>query len=588
MNEQQKIKKKINWKELSRLFSPSADEAEKARNLFISFEKNGYLKSSDFSLSHCSRNVIIDFYYRLSLIRSIESPVKRKKKSDWIHEKDFAFINHRASLFIDEYPFLSQLSTLPSVRAGSVILAPFTKNRKKKINTVDSHAHICEDFGDEELIEKGVSLENQFHLYIEAAHLLGKCVGYTLDYRVDRFSIPVLRRPDLFRWIDLKSTAAYMEMLEEKMQVEIIGHVQNIVGNYLNSLSLGPGENDYNNIRTLLKENGFWTIPSCICGNGQLPLYEYKENCSKPDFFGGDDDLTSFKFYKSDNSVNSEGLDYYSSLYTKWRDSFSFDFIKFSGIEFADDDKRKKGDSPSLDLIKKVIKKTTNKISHTGFLGDDVEHRDIYINSGFNTVFVHNKDNCINRVFMESNFNLNLYLQEINKKKKRQFSIAFSGGETNGESQSNMEDCCRRIFISRFISCFKAYRPKYEFWDDTINKKSLSDIPQYNMIENIFTRYREIVRKGKIVKHYIDENVSWWIIHYGANLLIPLISLDNDENSSPEKVSINYSGIINTSHILSVLEYDFTSSGGDLFLCGDEEICCEDLPSKGFKLFSVQ
>ena len=582
-------KKKMSWKELSRLFPASAEDAEKARLLFIIFEKTGYLTGGDLSLQKCSKAVVIDFFYRLSLIRSVESPVKRRKKSSWIHKRDFAFLNHRSLLLINEFPLFSQLSILPSIRTGAIILAPFTKNRKKELNTVDSHSVIDDDYEDKELTAMGISVEEQFHLFIEAIHLLGKCLGYSLDYRVARFAVPVLRRSDLFRWIDTNSSISYMEMLTEHSQQTIIEAVRSIVENYLNQIKTKPDENDYNRIRELIIKEGFWTIPSCSDGSNQLPLYETKENSRMPRFLGGDDNLTSFKFYSSGKTTNTAAMDYYSTIYAKWCDDFSFDFVKFNGIEYADDENMRKADSPSLDLIKKVIKKTTGKISHTGIVGATVNNPEQFLTAGFNIVFFQDSGFPIDRIFMERNFNLNRSLLEINRKKRKQLSIAMQGEKITDDSLLWLENSCRRIFISRFISCFDSYRPKYELWNDTAGNKNLSDIPLYNMIENIFTRYRDIMRKGKIVKHYADESVAWWIVHHGANLLIPVVSLDNNNNDFPLKpIHIDYSEIVSSSRILSVLEYDFTSLSGNLFLCGDEKIHCEDLLFKKFRLFSIQ
>ena len=580
--------KKISWKDLSRLFPADADETDKARALFISYEKKGYLERGDLSLRFCSREIIIDFFYRLSLIRSVESPVHRKKKSSWIHERDFAYLNHRSLPFIDEFPFFAQLSVLPTIRASAVILAPFTSNRKKELNTVDSHSVLSEDFEDLELTEKKIFKEEQFHLLIEAFHLLGKCLGYSLDYRVDRFSVPVLRRPDLFRWIDTNSAETYRDILNEKNQKTIIEKVNSIVGEYLASIERKPDENDYNIIRKTLMQNGFWTVPSCKDNSDQLPNYEYAENNSFPTFLGGDKNLTSFKFLFSDNTVNQPALDYYSSLYIKWRDNFSFDFIKFRGIDYADDSKMRKADSPSLDMIKKVIKKTSGKISHTGIIGSLCSNPENLLSSGFNTVFYHDSSFEIDRSFMERNFNLYTYLLEINRKKRKQLSIILHGGEIGNGSSYQLENSCRRIFISRFISCFDSFRPKYEFWNDVGNKKNLADISVYNMIENIYTRYRDLVRKGEMVKHFSDEKVAWWIVRHGSNLLIPVVSLDNNDDMAVDSIQIDYSGIISSSKVLSVLEYDFTSSGGNLFLCGDEKIHCENLPYRKFCLFSIQ
>lgn len=574
--------KRISWKDLSRLFPADPEETEKGRTLFISYEKNGYLDGGLLSPRSCSKPVIIDFFYRLSLIRSSESPILRKKKNSWMHGRDFAYLNHRSLPHIEEFPLFAQLSILPSMRVSAIIFAPFTSNRKKEINTVDSHSVICDDFCDDELLNKNISKEVQFHLLIEAVHLLGKCVGYSLDYRVDRFAVPVLRRPDLFNWIDVKSTVSYEDMLSDLYQKELVGKINSIVRSFLDELPSGPDEKDYERLRKKLKEEGYWTVPSCLNDSDRLPRYNPDESGPVPEFHGGDNNLTSFKFYLNPSgAVNSAALDYYSSLYIKWRDNFSFDFIKFHGIDYADDEKMRKADSPSLEMIRKIIKKTMGRISHTGIIGSLCINPENLLAAGVNAIFYHDSSFAVDHSFMERNFSLNSLMIEINRKKRRQLSIVLHGG-------LDPDSACRRIFVSRFLSCSDSYRPKYEIWDKRSGGTVLSETPLYHMIENTYTRYRNIVRKGEIVRHFCDETIAWWIVRYGSNLLIPLVSLDNHAEQVPDEVIIDYSKIISSSRVLSVLEYDFTSSAGNLFLCGDDRIHCEILPYKSFRLFSVQ
>ncbi len=568
--------KRTSWKDLSKLFPANPDEIEKSRSLFIAFEKNGYLVSGDLSLQVHSKAVLIDFFYRLSLIRSSESPIRRKKKATWIHERDFCFFNHRDLKDLNDFPLFAQLAEFPCIRTSALILAPFTSNRKKELNTVDSHSLISGEFCDGELLSHNISIEEQFHLLIEAVHLLGKCIGYSLDYRVDRFAVVVLRRPDLFRWIDVNSTIPYSDMLEESNQRVIVSKINELIGASLRNLKTRPDDDNYNDMRKKLMEFGYWTVPSCRDNTDQLPFFEVDESSSFPLFRGGDDNLTSFKFLLSDKrSLYIPALDYYSSLYIKWRDSFSFDFIKFQGIDYADDEKMKSADSPSLDMIRKVIKKTMGKISHTGIVGSLCSNPENLQAAGFNSVFYSDSSFSVDHGFMERNFNLNTYLKDINRKKKKQLSILLHSGYQT-------ENINRRLFISRFLSCHDGYRPKYEIWSEN------TDSPLYHMIENIYTRYRDIVRKGEIVRHYSDHSITWWIIRYGSNLLIPVVSLDNNERDLPESIEIDYSDLHHSNRVLSVLEYDFTTSGGDLFLCGDDKITCEDLNYKSFRLFSVQ
>jgi hypothetical protein len=566
--------KRISWKNLSRLFPPSPEESETARTRFISFEKNGYLRTEDLSPEKNSRAVIIDFYNRLSLIRSSDSPVRRKRKADWMKERDFARFDHGDLDSLEKHPLFLQLSVLPSVRAGALIFSPFTVNRKKELNTVDSHSLISRDFCDEELLRAGLSVDDQFHLFIEAIHLLGKCVGYTLDYRMDRFAVAVMRRPDMFRWIDRNSGIPYREMLLEENQSEITGKVNNLVRDFLGGLNRSPSEDDYENLRDRLKSAGLWTVPSCIDGSSQLPFLHPEGDGSVPRFSGGVDNLTSFKFHLSQSSSetlrpsgkhNEDAVKYYSSLYIKWRDSFSFDLIKFGGIDFIDEEQKRNADCPDLSIVSKVIGRTRSSISHTGVIGSVSNGTDNYASAGFNVLFREAGDEKLDRVYMDSFFRSSRY---------------HTGLTAALPVRLGNSDSLRRLFLSRFSDTEKRHISKYEIHRD--------DSDLYHRIENVYTRYRDLMGKGELEGFFVDESVAWWIIKSSNHLLIPVLSLDNPGNIVPPEILIDYSKVNRSSRVLSVLEYDFTSSGGDLFLCGDDSILCENLPYKGFRLYSVQ
>lgn len=138
----------------------------------------------------------------------------------------------------------------------------------------------------------------------------------------------------------------------------------------------------------------------------------------------------------------------------------------------------------------------------------------------------------------------------------------------------------RKVFLSRFLSTGKSAILKYE------NEPLDSDL--YHMVENVFIRYRDIMHKGELVDSFVNEKCAWWIIRKGHNLLVPLISLENPDREAPGVITIDYSEVNSTNRILTVLEYDFSSSGGDLFLCGDEKILCEDMDYGEIRLYSIQ
>jgi len=574
MEQKVRTRKKVSWKDLSRLFPPSAEEAETARSLFIAFEKKGYLRREDLSPRIHGKAVIIDFYNRLALMRSPESPVRRKKKADWMAERDFARFNHRDFPGVENFPLFHQLSLLPSVRTSALVLVPFTSNRKGELNTVDSHSHICELYRDRELTERGFSPEDQFHLFIDAIHLLGKCVGYTLDYRMDRFAVAVMRRPELFRWIDRNSSIPYREMLLEENQRGITKKVNDLVNAFLGELNRSPSDSDYDLLRNRLKAAGLWTVPSCLDGSEQLPYFQKEGADPAPRFNGGVENLTSFKFHiaecheetlRPSGIQNDKAVYYYGSLYIKWRDSFSFDLIKLGGIDHIDNKQKRNADSPDLDIVSKVIERTRAAISHSGVIGSVSSGGYDLTPTGFNVLFREKGDESLDRSYMDAFFRSSRYHS----------SVAMALPVRFGR-----EDSLRRLFLSRFSGTGKTRIPKYEL--------NGQDSDMYHRIENVFSRYRDMLKKGRQDGFFVDDFVAWWIIRSGSNLLIPVVSLDNPQETVPPEIQIDYSAVNHSSRILSVLEYDFTSSRGDLFLCGNDRILCENLPYGGVRLYSIQ
>lgn len=560
-------REKVSWRDLSREFPLTEEETERSRSLFITYEKQGYLTKEQLDPESVGKKIIIDFYYRLSLIRSNESPVHRKRKADWIFEKDFIRFNHRSLPQVDISPLFAQLGAIPSLRAEAVVLTPFTANRKGGLNTVDSHSLISRDYSDSELTEAGVSPEDQFHLFIEALHLLGKCVGFTLDYRMDRFAVAVLRRPELFRWIDRNSHLPYREMLIEDNQRMITAKVNHMVNDFLKDLGHSPDDRDYDKLRTLLASEGLWTVPSSCDGSNELPQYLEDPYGGIPAFSGGVDDLTTFKFHLTENvsealrpsgRPNEEAVNYYSSLYIKWRDNFSFDFIKFGSIDNIDSETERKADSPDLEIVKSVIHRTSLKISHTGMVGSAAMNPQNLALAGFHVLLLGSCERVDN----------SLITNLLNQHREGSYSLALPCSDL------------RSVFLARFLGTGGSGITKYEI--------STVDMPAYHTLENIYSRYRELIKKGNIILSSVENGVAWWVIHNGNSLLIPLLSLETEETGIHDPFVIDYSSVNNSRRVLSVLEYDFSSSGGDLYLCGDDKIICEDLHYGELRLFSIQ
>ncbi|MDC7232024.1 MAG: hypothetical protein PQJ58_02240, partial [Spirochaetales bacterium] len=166
----------------------------------------------------------------------------------------------------------------------------------------------------------------------------------------------------------------------------------------------------------------------------------------------------------------------------------------------------------------------------------------------------------------------------FDKNKGRRFPVS-QGILLAREENPGEADLLRSLFLSRFSGVGLFRRP-------LVLQKDLTGIQ--NRMENIYQRYRLVLEKGELLRVVADETFAWWIISEKGRLLIPVMALGNGEGKKPPKIKIDYSSITGSSGILSVVDYDFSSSQGSLFLSADSTLTIEDLKPGSVRLFSLQ
>ena len=85
------------WKQLVRLFHANESESERAAELFRECECSEYLERPAAKLIGCAVPLIADFFRRVSLMHSPESPVRRRCDTRWMIEFDYTLVNIRAA-----------------------------------------------------------------------------------------------------------------------------------------------------------------------------------------------------------------------------------------------------------------------------------------------------------------------------------------------------------------------------------------------------------------------------------------------------------------------------------------------------------
>ncbi|MEJ2302152.1 MAG: hypothetical protein P8Y14_11555 [Anaerolineales bacterium] len=511
------------WQILSEIRPISPGEQRIAKKLFRELQQYGFIRKSCLEMLQLSDEVIIKLYALLSQSKSTNSPVRNFADSRWMASSDFCFINIRATgLGQDPGTLIHASKLLPSLRVSAIHLGPFTSYAFGTIYAVQSVESISAKVIDNRLVESGFSADDQLRALVQAAHLLGKTVGYDLEPHTAQFSFPVVMNPEVFRWIkladskdELDGSLANEEMLAEGNQERIIAQVRQIVDRELESRGIGDLETrpvddpalikhkdeTFTRIVKALIEAGYWPLPSQAWSGVGLPAftgYDHRLNCPKFAYLNeeGQDQgayaynvLTPYKFYsgiKPNRPPDDEprpfepGVTYFGKVFTRWRDNFGFDFVRHDSADhifdslWAQDSEAPASDRPSPYVLEQAIK--TSKSEEKPYVGNFAERMgneiEAYAGLGFDLMLGTDMLERVDKAMIEKSFRLYDRLAEHNRQSSQRFSVAFcvdthDTGNPHmwGESLVKVmgfERMRLRHFVSRFISAGYARRPKYE------------------------------------------------------------------------------------------------------------------------------
>lgn len=509
------------WDKIYELSDKKQEHIALANILAEEWTNNGHIKKTCREMLELDDEVIILFYKLLSEGQSIESPIATEKDSKWMLEKDFCFINVRATGLGDRYGnFITAAKLLPVIRANAIHLGPFTSYDFGTIYAITSVSTISKDVVDFKLWEKGIYPEMQLKAFVDACHILNKCVGFDIEPHVSQFAKTVLEHPKYFRWIALdknhmlKGGMTQNEMLNQSNQNDISRDVEKIVKKRLSQEGLNTlesqeqesieqynkKENIYFSIITEIIRNGYWTIPSQIWNGDGVPAYDgYNSNGNYAQFLCLDrlgknmsdcafNIVTPYYFYenikvnqKNENTnelvMNEETIKFYGNIFKYWRDSFSFDFIRHDSMDHIFDSIDKNGkpmsDRATPEVIRACIRcsKDDNK-EYIGNLAERMGYEyDKYKEAGYDLILGNEMMENITDGFMSREFDLNRRLMRYNEN-NRTASVTFAtdthdtgDGHLWGKPLIELEgiDGMRvRQFVARFMQADGVTRPKYE------------------------------------------------------------------------------------------------------------------------------
>jgi hypothetical protein len=555
------------WDSIWACCAPSRAEQQAAEALLAEYEQQGHLRKTCREMLSYSNGVIAHFYRQLGYASSTESPVKDEPDSSWMAQSDFCFINVRATGLNDDEmgTFIHAAKLLPALRVNAIHLAPFTDYDFFTIYAVRTLQNIAPRIVDDDLVAQGVSAEDQLRAFVEAAHLLGKTVGFDLEPHVAQYAIPVIMYPEMFRWIKLspdKNTLAdgisNDAMLREEHQQRITGEIRALVESALrdNGLDdLEAAESDdpdsraakqelYFNLIGVLIDGGYWTVPSQHWACEGVPAFNgYNHEYNYAQFLyldpSGKDQsasafhiLTPFKFYSGmrtnrppqNPTLLPDVADYFNQIFLYWRDTFDFDFVRYDSADHIFDSVRggePVSDRPTPDMLRDCI--AASRSGGKPYIGNFAERMGNeaheYAALDYDLILGTDMQERIDFGWAEKTFWLHDELVTLNQDRSMPFSIAlcidthdtgnpFFWGEPLVKV-SGFERMRLRHFVARFASAGLAYRPKYEAMGTQDLSYGLyeSNISDKNLVwvgDPIFNRhYHTLENVYEEVKHLL-------------------------------------------------------------------------------------
>ncbi len=557
------------WKRLSRLFPADKAAAASAAELFREYESDGYLGRPAAEILTADLPVIVDFFRRVALMHSFESPILRRRDTRWMSEFDYTLVNIRAA-GIENRPgnFLRASFFLATLRTRGIILAPITKGASENLEILESHAHIREELADRSALEAGITPELQAAAFCEAAHLLSLALGYELDYHVDPLAAVVLNRPDLFFWTkDGEFTPD--EAVQDELREEVRSRVAAV-----RKTGVAMDRKVYS---SALEMTGLAALPST-------------DGTSR----------TSLALRLAANGDIGEHRDtavaYWGRVFDLWRDRYGFDFLLLKGTrEFSDRSLARK----AADAARKAGVRRNIGVAAEGKTFD-VESFGV---QGVDLVFDDDAEEKADMDWFGKTFALDEKLRRVNLGRKLRFSVPLAVNPGEKESRPRRERAHIKRFVARFLGSGPSRRPLLETmgalegawgYRGTIERAvsmgwlpDASDAAVGHSIEDVAGLYKDMIDGGERLDKHVSGRSAWWVIRSRRGLLIAVISVENEDLLPPEPMKIDYSSYLKEKETMTVLEYDFRGDRGLLHLSVDTFIDTGNIPYRGFRLYVV-
>lgn len=555
------------WKTLAQNLPANPVQSNKAAELFREYESEGCLRYRGAELVSLPLPLIADFFNRVSLMHSAESPILRRRDARWMSEYDYTLINIRAAGTQDcPASILDTAMYLTTLRTRAIILAPFTIGKDSKLAHLQSHVIVRSELVAPQALEVGFDSSLQISALVEAAHLLGLAVGYQLDCKVHIQAAVVYNKPQLFLWTqggEFNADKAYQGKLHRQ--------VESIVST----------------LKRTKKEFKPDDYASALSRADLAPLCET-----------GDEQLCSLALDYSDAA-----LSYWGRIFEFWRDRCGFDFLSLSGTRPAS---HQEGEGLNLSHLK-TIARMARKGGVQKNIGVMAEGDPMQIEAfgiqGVNLVQDETAETKANQAWFKTTLALDEKLRQVNLGRKLKFSAPLPINPGEKESKPRRERAHIKRFVARFLGVGPARRPLLETmgslegaWgyastlEDSLMLGWMSNSAEArkpNNIEDIAHYYRDVLKNGERLDGHLGEREAWWVIRFRRILLIAVVSVENESLLPPEPLLIDCIPYLKETKPKSILEYDFTEARGKLQLSADTVIHSTGIPYRGFRLYVI-
>jgi hypothetical protein len=336
--------------------------------------------------------------------------------------------------------------------------------------------------------------------------------------------------------------------------------------------------------------------------------------------------MTPIKLYKelppnrcpqaSQGQIFQPGVEFFSSIFLKWRDEYGFDFARYDSVDHIFDSLQTadlslpRSDRPTPQILRTCIEQSRS--DGKSYIGNFAERMglemDEYAALGYDLILGTDMLQHPNRKLLETSFWIYDELHRINRKRQTRFAVPFcvdthdTGNEQIwGEPLIKISGSRRmrlRHFLSRFVHCGAARRPKYEVMGAQdlsygLYRSNISDINlnwvgdreynrAYHTLEDIYELFKPILSHGYIQQRYVDERLAWWIISNEEDWLVAVVSLDTgmENDDALPRLEIPLSHQIN-----QLICFDFSAPLGSQVPLQSSNLVIDDLPYLGFRLY---